>query len=73
MRDAQCFAVYEMYSCIDVCMCICLYIVERALYMCVVHDVANLLLVANNIISRTVASILLTLRTSFANHMSMED
>ena len=50
MRGAQCFAVYEMYSCIDVCMCICLYIAERALYMCV-HDVANPLLVADNVIS----------------------
>ena len=50
MRGAQCFAVYELYSSIDVCMCICLYIAERALYMCV-HDVANPLLVADNVIS----------------------
>jgi len=50
VRGAQCFAVYELYSSIDVCICICLYIAERALYMCV-HDVANPLLVADDVIS----------------------
>ena len=49
MLGVQCFPVYEIYSCIDVCICIYLYIAKCTVYMCV-HDIANSLLVADNVI-----------------------